>query len=51
MGFACRCVVWGRVRGVLMGFACRCVVWGRVMVGYDGFCLQVCCVGQGEGGL
>ena len=24
MGFACRCVVWGRVRGVLMGFACRC---------------------------
>ena len=21
-GFACRCVVWGRVRGVLMGFAC-----------------------------
>ena len=34
-----------------MGFACRCVVWGRVREGFDRFCLQVCCVGQGEGGL
>ena len=24
-------------------------MWGRVREGFDGFCLQVCCGGQGEG--
>ena len=43
MGFACRCVVWGWVSGVLMGFACRCVVWGRVRGVLIGFaCMHVC---------